>query len=284
MKKIWIGFLILLALTGCSASGPDQGTEVERSDAVTDHADTELAKVQAAQTLTKEITKYEVFPQGQDLKVFMDQNLYNYVRAFYANLIAYEHQYLTVSALPILTFEEEGKQIVIAASGYDWFQNFQNGIFYTSTGVRTVLEFQFVKQDGYYQLFQVIEPEDGVYWNESLMKMARGNQDRYNQIMDQKNDVFKEQDQRVFDLLLEEAERFGLEGYVNQEDQVYGYTEDVVKIKDWSPKLYPKLREDAIFYAHRSDYDQAQSGDLVPGLILYTDTGIAIADQYIEKE
>ena len=156
-----------------------------------------------------------------------------------------------------------------------WCQDysFSQGIFKAESGYFMPMKLVYGAKDG--KLQEIIQPRDGSEYAPSILEMAGGDKKLAEKLMESFN--LGEDYNRLMENLAQDAKAKGLENFSHKLDQVPGYEEDVIYIKD-GPRHIPGT----VDIVKKDDYDQAkarvgkENWTYCPSICYHEKTGLAL--------
>ncbi len=186
------------------------------------------------------------------------------------------HGELTVNIVDLVKkFHEDGKLIVLA-NVYNEIYNFKDGIFDQEGGYASPVELRFKNAGDKYTFEEIIYPEDGSLFGESLEKMSRGDKEVLEKLL-QSQISYRTFYNKFMENLYRLAEEKGLENFSHKLEEIPGYKDNVVYIEDG-----PNHLENTIEIANKEDYEAAknrvgtENWTYVEGITYDKNTGIVI--------
>lgn len=183
-------------------------------------------------------------------------------------------EYKTYYPNLVKDFFEDGKLIFLASVNNANY-SYKDGIFNQDSGYLIPMEFQYIlDEDKNFVFDKKIEAEDGANYSPSLKKMARDDQDTFDAFLDDRSG--KDYDKLMEDLFYV-AEEKGLDNFTHSLEDIPGYEDDVVYIKE-GPNHIPGTVE----IAKKKDYEEAKKSvvkvnwSYCEGIVYHEKTGIAV--------
>lgn len=180
--------------------------------------------------------------------------------------------YIAYSVNIVKELEEGQKTSVllwVQSQGY----SFSQGIFKTESGYSMPMKLVYGSQDG--KLQEIIQARDGSEYASSVLEMAGGDKKLAEKLMESFN--LGEDYNRLMENLAQDAKAKGLEGFSHKIDQIPGYEENVIYIKD-GPGHIPGT----VDIVKKADYDQAkarlgtENWTYCPSVCYHEKTGLAL--------
>lgn len=178
-------------------------------------------------------------------------------------------------AEPLEEFFEDDKYILLA-SVINTNYSFKDGIFTEESGLMMSMELQYIESDGILKFSKFVLPEDGSQYSDSLLRMARNNEEIYRKLTDSSNTFSAKYDEIMWKLR-SLAEKNGLENYRHELENIPGYTGEVLQITSG-----PNHIDGTVEVALKEDYDRAKKNEEgvnwphCNGIIYHSQTGIAV--------
>lgn len=183
-------------------------------------------------------------------------------------------EYETYYTYLVKDFFEDGKLIFLASIKNSNF-SFKDGIFKEESGYTTPVEIRYVLDNNKNFAFdEKIEAMDGAGYGPSIKKMARDDQAIFDVFLDDRSG--KDYDKLMEDLLYV-AEEKGLDNFTHSLEDIPGYEDDVIYIKE-GPNHIPGTIE----IAKKKDYEEAKNSvgkvnwSYCEGVVYHEKTGIAV--------